>query len=259
MNDIAENALERALRLAATEPAQRPEFYKTLLDSTIYVIGEMQGGHGEGTRTVGEGEQMMLQSWTRPDGSQVLPFFSSEEVLQRSIDSQCRILGFTARALFEMTQGATLVLNPKSDHGKEFLPNEIAALLSGGVNQLPQKRVTPAQTQVLLGQPKVYPDAMVASLSKFLATRKSVKAAYLALMHDVSVDEKAHLIVGIQADGDVELLFREVGAVATDTAPGGQSVDLVRVVPGEGGLSEHFLKSVKPFYKRGWMSSLFSS
>lgn len=34
-----ENALEKALRKAADEPADRPEFYRILLESKILVIG----------------------------------------------------------------------------------------------------------------------------------------------------------------------------------------------------------------------------
>lgn len=112
--------------------------------------------------------------------------------------------------------------------------------------------VTEKATQVLLGQPKTYPSKMVDSLTTLLAKRSNAKAAFLTLMHDPSHDEKPHLVIGILADGDIEKLIREAGAVAGDTAPDGELVDLVRVVPGEEGLSEYFLREVKPFYERSW-------
>jgi hypothetical protein len=34
-----ENVLETALELAAAAPANRPEFYRLLLESTIFVLG----------------------------------------------------------------------------------------------------------------------------------------------------------------------------------------------------------------------------
>ncbi|MHB1271491.1 MAG: hypothetical protein ACYCZD_01765 [Rhodanobacter sp.] len=40
-----------------------------------------------------------------------------------------------ARTLFELTAGAVLVLNPKSDCSRELLPHEVASLLAEGVNQ----------------------------------------------------------------------------------------------------------------------------
>jgi len=58
-------------------------------------------------------------------------------------------------------------------------------------------------------------------------------------MHDTSRDAKPDLVVGVQADGVVEDLFREVGVVAGDSAPGGEPVDLYRVDPNDKGLSQH--------------------
>jgi hypothetical protein len=99
---------------------------------------------------------------------------------------------------------------------------------------------------------------MVDSLTTLFAKRGKVKAAYLALMHDPSVDEKPHLVIGIDAEGDIEPIIRDAGVVVGDTAPGGEAVDLMRVVPGDSGLSQYFLEEVKPFYERTWGSRLKS-
>ncbi|WP_237048186.1 hypothetical protein [Musicola keenii] len=61
-----------------------------------------------------------------------------------------------ARTLFEITRGATLFLNPKSDCGKEFLPYEVEQLLAGGLSQAPEQRVVEKDAHVLLGQPAHY-------------------------------------------------------------------------------------------------------
>jgi hypothetical protein len=92
---------------------------------------------------------------------------------------------------------------------------------------------------------------MVDALSTFFAKRTQVKAAFLVLMHDTSKDSKPHLVVGVQVDGEIEQIFREAGAVAADTAPKGEPVDLYRVEGGDKGLSEYFFNNVKPFYTRG--------
>ena len=103
----------------------------------------------------------------------------------------------------------------------------------------------------MLGQPREYPSAMIASLTSLLAKHGNVKAAYLALMHDPSVDEKPHLVIGIEADGDFEKVVREAGTVAGDMAA-------VRVVRSEAGLSQYFIEETKPFYERTWGSKLRS-
>lgn len=255
--DADENQLELALRLAADEPAHRPDFYKALLDSTIFILGHSDGSNF-GERTLEAGEKVSIQNWVRADGSPVIPFFSSLNALQRVIEEEVTYMALPARSLFEMTRGATLVLNPKLAYGKEFLPNEIYALLSEGVNRIPEQRVTKKATQVLLGQPANYPEKMVDSLVSLFSKRGNVKAAYLTLMHDPSQDEKPHLVVGIEAEGDVEAVIREAGVVAGDTSPNNEPVDLYRVARDDKGLSEYFLREVQPFYERRWGSKLKS-
>ena len=245
------NDLELALREAANEPARRPDFYRLLLEAEVFVIGgDGPGPHGR--RTLAAGETLSIQSWQRADGTSALPFFSSLSALERAITEPCDTIGLPARSLFEVTRGETLVLNPTLDYGKEFFPNEIDALLAGGLTRLPEGRVVQKATRVLFGQPQAPPLGMMEALRAFLSTRSQVAAAYVALMHDPGIDEHPHLLVGIQVDGDGEheRLFREIGSVAADTAPTGDAIDMCRVVPGEAGASAYFLGSVEPFYKR---------
>lgn len=257
MDTRQENALEQSLRLAADEPAHRPDFFKTLLNSTVYVLGT--AGTGKGHVTLEAGSNISIANWHKADGSAVIPFFSSLQTLQGSIDREESYVEIPARSLFEITLGAPLFLNPKSPYGKEFLPEEVRHLLSGETGQKPMQRTVEKDTKVLLGQPSQYPSRMVNSLTQLLAKHRNVKRAFLALMHDASIDQKPHLVIGIEADGDFERVMREAGSVAGDTAPDGEPVDLCRVLEGEPGLSDYFLKETVPFYERksaGWLSSL---
>ena len=254
-----ENELEAALRLAATEPAHRPAFYKALLDATVYVLGHADHGPADGARTLAPGQKVSIQNWERKDGSPVVPFWSSLPELQRAIADETAYMALPARALFELTRGSALVLNPKSSHGKEFFAEEIEALLTEGVNQVARRRVTEEPTRVLLGQPAHFPSKMVDSLTTLFAKHPAIKSGYLALMHDPAHDKDAHLVVGIEFEGDDEAIMREAGVVAADSAPSGATVDLTRVVRGDAGMSAYFLESVKPFYERSWGSKLKSA
>ena len=251
-----ENPLERILRLAADEPAHRPEFFQVLLNSTVYVLGS--AGASEGTVSLEAGTRIGIQHWEKRDGTPVIPFFSSLEVLQKSIETEQSYLALPAKSLFEMTLGANLVLNPTSPYGKEFVPEEVEHLLSDGVGRKPTQRTAQKETKVLLGQPAKYPSQMVDSLTQLLAKHSNVRRAFIALMHDASVDDKPHLVVGIEADGDIELVLREAGNVAADTAPAGEPVDLCRVSENETGLSKYFLTQTKPFYERKWGTKMRS-
>lgn len=257
MTNEQESPLEMALRLASNEPAQRPEFYKLLLESSVFIIGHSDVTTS-GVHTLEAGENISIQNWTRNDGSPVIPFFTSLMALQRAIEHEVTYMALPVRSLFEITKGSSLVLNPKSRYGKEFFPNEIEALLSEGVNRRPEQRITQKTTKVLLGQPANYPSKMVDSLTTLLSKHSNVRAAYLALMHDPSQDEKPHLVIGIEADGEVEQVIREAGVVAGDSAPDGEPVDLIRVERGGNGLGEYFVREVKPFYARHWASKLKS-
>jgi hypothetical protein len=245
----AENALERALRLAAAEAASRPDFYRVLLESEVYVIGNKPQGAAD-SNTVAAGEKLSIQNWAKDDGTPIVPFFSSLAQLRRALTEEASYLALPARSLFEITKGASLVLNPNADYGKEFVPQEVEALLSGGMTQEPVQRVTQKEAKVLLGQPAKYPTRIVEALKALFAKRDEVSAAYLCLMHDTAQDEKAHLVVGVEVDGELEPLLREAGTIAADAAPEDEAVDLFRVVAGDEGLSAYFLKSVKAFYRR---------
>jgi len=248
-----DNILEIALELAASEPAHRPEFYRLLLESTIFILGssgQLTDGDDEGLVTLKANTPIEVVNWIRPDGSSVIPFFSSLRALQRAITSDEKYLALPARTFFEITRGAELILNPRSEFGKEFTSTEVEALLTEGVNKLATPMVAEKATEVLLGQPANYPTAMVASLTTLLGKHRNVRAAYLALMHDTSRDEKPHLMVGIECDDEFENVVREAGTVAADTAPAGEPVDLIRVIRGESGIAQYFLEKVKPFYER---------
>ena len=247
-----DNILEIALELAASEPAHRPEFYRLLLESTIFILGS-SGQLTEGDEaliTLKANTPIEVVNWVRPDGSSVIPFFSSLRTLQLAITSDEKYLALPARTFFEITRGAELILNPRSEFGKEFTSAEVEALLTEGVNKVATPMVAEKATEILLGQPADYPKAMVASLTTLLGKHSNVRAAYLAQIYNRSHDEKPHLIVGIEADGDFENVVHEAGTVAADTAPAGEPVDLMRITRGESGIGKYFLEKVKPFYER---------
>ncbi|HUW54755.1 MAG TPA: SseB family protein [Rhodanobacter sp.] len=138
---VEENSLEHALRVAVTDPSSLADFYRELLESEVYVIGSSVVEEGDsvqdedGAVPLQPEVRVSIQSWLRSDGSPVTPLFSSLSVLQRSITRQMSYLLLPARTLFELTAGAALVLNPKSDYSKELLPHEVASLLAEGVDQ----------------------------------------------------------------------------------------------------------------------------
>ncbi|WP_162526885.1 enhanced serine sensitivity protein SseB [Yersinia canariae] len=261
--------LESLLKLAATESIHRTAFFRALLDATVLVLVEdsdQSGEDGEMTFTAGNGVNIL--HWEKQDGESVIPFFTSVEVLQQALDiaedqqvdsEKQPFIAMPVRVLFEMTQGAHLFLNPKSEHGKEFWPQEVAMLLENGGLAQPAEMVVDKESQILLGQPEEYPSAMVDALIQLFSQRKAVRRAFLALMHDKAADEKPNLLVGLEVDGsidEIDQLIQEAGNVASDHAPDDGPVDFCVVNEKERGVSHYLMTHTQAFYQRRWGSWL---
>ncbi|WP_369789978.1 enhanced serine sensitivity protein SseB [Rouxiella sp. WC2420] len=258
-----ENELERLLRLSVTQAAYRPAFYQLLLDSTVWVLGDAGQQDGDLASEINAGSELNLLHWEKQDGSSIIPFFSSVEVLERAAagesEDEQSFVALPAKILFEMTQGEELFLNPKSEYGKELYPSEITMLLNTGGLSVPTELVLDAESQLLIGQPEEYPSAIVDALTTLFSQKKPVRRAFLALIHDKTVDPEPNLLIGIEADGseaEVDALIREAGNVASETSPDDKPVDFCVVNEKERGLSHYLVSHTQPFYQRKWGSWL---
>ncbi len=137
MSFVPENPLEDALLRAGRNAMSRREFQRLLLGSDLIVIGRVEG---RGPSPVGTpllpGEKLQIAS-AQYDGRRVIPVFSS--MTRLSAHLQGRSEGYVmlnGRALFEMTRGATLLLNIGSDAGLEMAPEDISGLLDSNPTKL---------------------------------------------------------------------------------------------------------------------------
>ncbi|SUI49951.1 enhanced serine sensitivity protein SseB [Serratia marcescens] len=152
----SENELERLLKLAVTEPAHRPAFFRELLEATVLILGDSEQVQQDGDITLNADTPVNIQHWEKQDGGSIIPFFTSLEALQKAVEDEQPFIAMPARVLFEITQGADLFLNPKAEYGKEFYPEEVAMLLATGGVVKPVEHYVDKETQILLGQPEEY-------------------------------------------------------------------------------------------------------
>ncbi|MBK0017348.1 MAG: enhanced serine sensitivity protein SseB [Enterobacter cloacae] len=244
------NELETLLEQAATEPAYRPAFFRTLLDSTVWVPGNAAEGEA-----VVEESALDIQHWEKDDGTSVIPFFTSLAALQQAIDDEQAFVVMPARTLFEMTLGETLFLNAKLPTGKEFTPREISHLVGEEGSPLSQQEVLEGGTALLLSEVAEPPAQMVDSLTTLFKSIKTVKRAFICSIKE-QADAQANLLIGIEAEGDIEEIIHAAGSVATDTLPGDEPIDICQVAEGEKGISHFMLAHITPFYERRWGSFL---
>ena len=196
-----------------------------------------------------------IQHWEKDDGTSVIPFFTSLAALQQAIDDEQAFVVMPARTLFEMTLGETLFLNAKLPTGKEFTPREISHLVGEEGSPLSQQEVLEGGTALLLSEVAEPPAQMVDSLTTLFKSIKTVKRAFICSIKE-QADAQANLLIGIEAEGDIEEIIHAAGSVATDTLPGDEPVDICQVAEGEKGISHFMLAHITPFYERRWGSFL---
>ena len=79
----SENELERLLKLAVTEPAHRPAFFRELLDATVLILGDSEQVQQDGDIALNADTPVNIQHWEKQDGGSIIPFFTSLEALQK--------------------------------------------------------------------------------------------------------------------------------------------------------------------------------
>ena len=239
--------LEELVQKAATEPAYRAEFYKRLLSDELVVLTE-NSGLPEGRQNLETDTKVSIVSYA--DGK--IPVFTSpEKIFEKGVvKEQVEYMQMRGQNLFSLAKGATFLLNPYSYYGKELLSDEVERMLSGNILTHTAKRITiQRETNVQIGQPTIYPTDIINSLKVLFANRPNVRAAYLGWIYSSDSGEPPHYIFGLDADGDLQSINEEAGFTAKQFLSKDDFVDFIKV-DNNPGVSNYFLKTVEPFYKR---------
>ncbi|MBS1772786.1 MAG: enhanced serine sensitivity protein SseB C-terminal domain-containing protein [Bacteroidetes bacterium] len=241
-------SLEVLLQKASTEPQFRPAFYKKLLSEQLVVITNNDDKSiPEGKSIAKENTKVSIVNY--PNG--VIPVFTSTDRIfdKGVVKEQVQFLKMKGENLFQLAKGATFVLNPYSDYGKELLPVEVESMLNGTILSKGIRQVKIEEdTKVLIGQPTKYPNEIINDLKRLFATKPNIKAAYMAWIHAPETKEPPHYIFGIDMEGDMSEITPQAGAIAEAHLTSDEFVDFIKI-DGRGGISEYFLTQAEPFYK----------
>ena len=240
------NDIELLLEKAARDPTIRHEFYTQLLTHKLIVITK---NDSNGTRTYTAQKGDIINVIKYPDGK--IPVFTSKTKIfdKGVIKEQVHISEIMGKDLFILTKGATLLLNPYSDYGKEFFPHEIDQILDIASDAGVEKIVVKKETEIQIGQPAVYPQQMVDTLSQIFATKPSVKSAYIAWIFNPSANEPPHYLIAIEGEGDLQPIKNEAGNRAYQFLDGKGFLDMIELTS-KSGLYSYFVNDSKPFYVR---------
>lgn len=244
------NQLETLLHKALTEPGWRPEFFRVLLASEVWVPGCAIAQDAENQQSI-----LDLQHWEKRDTSQIIPFFSSQQALAQVTDEQQPFIVMPVRALFEMTLGETLFLNARLPQGKEFTPQEIRRLLEGDADPHSEQQIIQGGIPLLLSTLVRPPDFLIEPLINLFQELKTVKRAFICQVKEQQ-QQKPNLLIGIEIQGDVDTIIQATGSVASDALPEDEPVDICQVIDNDPGISHFMITHILPFYQRRWGSFL---
>jgi hypothetical protein len=244
------NELEHALIAAGTDASVRPTFYRLLLESPLYAIDTTLdatgSSHEEGIRIAGPNETLPLQA-LELDGKPHVAVFSSLPRLKHVLTGARHYVSMDGRALLQAVRGSHVVLNPGSEYGKVLVPEEIEAVLAGPPLGAQPHHVS-AGTRIRLGHPARFPHPLVDALQPVLRKTKSVRAAYLALIHEPESSVPPHIVIGVDHDGDWNSFLQTATAVARDVECANPPIDFIEIDGGP--VAGYLVAQTKPFYKR---------
>lgn len=179
----------------ATPPGESPEdaqeaVFRALLDATVYTHVPLESPP--------EGMMRFIQ-FVRPDNGQtVMPFFSDRAQSEAAAGGNVLSMAMPGRDLFELTRGATLMLNPNLD-GVTLYPPEITALLEGRALGFFRKDVVAESTKVLTGRPSISTATLNGMLRSLFEREATVRSAFLAEIHRQDEQAEVFLLLTVVA------------------------------------------------------------
>ncbi len=226
------NTLKELLETAINDPAAAPQWYETLLQTTVFVITD-----GREQSTQGEAK-IAFATWEKEDGTPVVPIYSSLECMRAWVKEDTPYMPLSCLDLLAIVNGSYVMLDATTEGGCEFSPDAIAALLQGAQRMNVQLQAEEAKP--------VDPQAVEEELATCFKKDARVKKAYLAQMKD------GRLAVAISCD---EYEYEEIRGKADwlIKAAIGQKTPFELVHAGSSELADHITAAVEPFYKKKWL------
>lgn len=219
-------SIDEIFDLASKDISYRPLFYRTILETGLYVLIQRDEKFPRGTFTSDENTTLKVRMLS--DGT--VPLFTSEEKIYDNnvIKEQAAYVVIKGQAIFDMFPNPPrMFLNPYSRPAKEFLPDEIIKLRTGQLFDVDEEWFMKKGATVEIGMPTNYPTELASALKKYSETREEVTEVYLALMRNSQTNEKPNLLIGIKADKNVKEIFGEVAEIIRPNVAKDEPVDMI--------------------------------
>lgn len=242
-NSVTLMSLEELFEKAFVDTQLRTDFYRRLMVDNVFILTS------EDVPAEGDVKEKRLKIAQLSDGK--IPVFTSEKKVYDNdvIKEKQSVMAIPCRKLFEITKGASYVLNPFSKPNKVMLPQEIEWLLNGADGAVPvEKKDANQPRRVRVGYPSDFPQEMVDALNQKLVAYPAVLAVYIGLMEILDSNEQPRYVFGVHANGINQEIAKAIGETAAPFLKG-KSIEIMAVDPEKKeGLADYFL-STTPIYK----------
>ncbi|MGB1310946.1 MAG: enhanced serine sensitivity protein SseB C-terminal domain-containing protein [Leucothrix sp.] len=249
------NKLEQALHQAAIDEKHVEDFYSLLMESRVFILGKPAAEIESGDFVLTDDDELLINHWeTEEDKSPVIPFFTSLQTLQKTIPEDEPYLEVPTEALFRMTLGVPMVLNPNTEYGMEFAPEDVVSLL-GSDSLDNQGDLLEADDDfdpegIYLDVLLQTPEMLVAKFCEVMGEYAQIEMAYLAVIHEPSVNPEPHLLVGIKGNGSLDTTIEAIANRITeaDNDSDYEMFDFFTITEDDPDISDFLTEHVEPFY-----------
>lgn len=204
---ISTDELERLMTASIGNSATEPAFFRALLDATMYAHAPIYP----------KAERLRLVMFKSPDdGTLVVPVFTDEAKATYAARGNVYVVKVNGRVLFELTRGATVMINP-NDARCTLYPEEIEQLLRDGTVVPVLKHQLQQDSGEVIIKLNVMPHALVKSLKSALAHVRGVAVAYVAGIRWPAVDQPESLLIALGGSPmDAERNVRAIATILSD-------------------------------------------
>lgn len=238
---ITPEELNRLLEASVSNPTTEPEFFRALLDATLYAHTPL---HDDSPR-------LRFVMFSHPiDHALTIPVFTDAAKADFAARGKVRIVSIPGRLLFEVTNGSSLTINP-NDTWCTIYPEEISELLATG-SIVPVRKFRLEENEASIFRLDKIPAPLIKALRKSLPKLADVKVVYVAGMRwrQPNCPDSLVVVLGGSAHG----AEREVRATATMLQPIferlNQSVDMQHFNGADSTPNWIRALGLKPVYRR---------
>ena len=240
------NELEKVLIKASTEIDMRPEFYRILKLSDVFIIGIGPQPNEEGI--IGAGQSIAIQK-VEIGGKVYLAAFTSKEQLSKTLSEETQFYKMKFDDLLNLIGDTEIAINPYLEYGKILSIDEVKGLRDGSLWKPKNRMVVQKETKVMIGQPQNPPTKLLDALRKYFEGQDSVKAAYNVHYFNPETDKKPHTLICVEAPVSEERISSEIGMIVADIDVPDPPVDVIFINRYDG-FGKSVSNSFKPFYSK---------